>query len=64
MGGRSLRAQMKSADRLGARLTLIVGDDELAAGRAAVRDMASGEQTAVGLDEAAEELQARLGAGG
>jgi histidyl-tRNA synthetase len=64
IGGRSLRAQMKSADRLGARFTLIVGDDELTAGRAAVRDMRSGEQIAIGLDDAAEELQARLEAAG
>jgi histidyl-tRNA synthetase len=64
MSGRSLRAQMKSADRLGTRFTLIVGDDELAAGRAAVRDMRSGEQTTVGLDDAAAELQARLAAAG
>ena len=64
MGGRSLRAQMKSADRLGARFTLIVGEEELTAGRAAVRDMRSGEQTAIGLDDAAEELQARLAAAG
>jgi len=64
MSGRSLRAQMKSADRLGTRFALIVGDDELAAGRAAVRDMRSGEQTTIGLDDAADELQARLSAAG
>lgn len=60
MAGRSLRAQMKSADRLGTRYTLIVGDEELVAGRAAVRDMRSGEQVAVGLEDAPAELQARL----
>ena len=60
MAGRSLRAQMKSADRLGTRFTLILGEEELAAGRAALRDMRSGEQTAVALDEAAEELHSRL----
>ena len=38
--------------------------EELAAGRAALRDMRSGEQAAVALDEAAEELHSRLrGAG-
>ena len=60
MGGRSLRAQMKSADRLGARFALILGEEELAAGRAELRDMRSGEQAAVGLDEAPEELRSRL----
>jgi histidyl-tRNA synthetase len=60
MAGRSLRAQMKSADRLGTRFTLIIGDEELAAGRAAVRDMRSGEQTAVGLDDAPEHLRMQI----
>jgi histidyl-tRNA synthetase len=45
--GRSLKSQMKRADRLGAALTLILGDDELAAGEVAVKDMKTGEQTRV-----------------
>ena len=60
MTGRSLRAQMKSADRLGTRFALILGEEEVAAGRAALRDMRSGEQVTVALDDAAEELHARL----
>ena len=38
--GRSLKSQMGRADRLRARLVVIVGDNELAAGAAQVRDMA------------------------
>jgi len=37
--GRSMRAQMRMADRSGARLALIVGDEELASGVVAVRDL-------------------------
>ena len=44
---RSLRAQMKRADRVQARFTLIIGGDELAKGEVTVRNMATGEQTAV-----------------
>ncbi len=44
---RSLRAQMKRAGRSGARRVLILGEDELARGEVAVKDMESGEQAAV-----------------
>jgi histidyl-tRNA synthetase len=45
--GRGLRAQVKSADRKGAKLLVILGDDELARGQAVVRDMHSGAQETV-----------------
>jgi histidyl-tRNA synthetase len=45
--GRGLRAQVKSADRKGAKLLVILGDDELAHGQAVVRDMHSGAQETV-----------------
>ena len=38
---RSMKAQMKVADRSGARLALLVGDDELAAGTVTLRDLRS-----------------------
>ena len=37
--GRSMKAQMKVADRSGARFVLIVGADELAAGAVTLRDL-------------------------
>jgi histidyl-tRNA synthetase len=37
--GRSLKALLRGADRRGARLAVILGGDELAAGRATVRDL-------------------------
>jgi len=45
--GRSLRAQMKTADKLKARFTAMIGEDELKSGRITLRDMKSGEQRSV-----------------
>ncbi len=59
MGRRSLRAQMKSADRLGARYAVILGDQELAARKTGVRDMRTGAQEDVGLAEVAAYLKDR-----
>ena len=47
--GRSLKAQMKYANKLGAEYTLIIGDSEIDAGRAQLRNMKTGEQTEVEL---------------
>ncbi len=58
-GNRSLKAQMKGAGRLEARYTVIIGEGELAAGRATVRDMTTGEQTEVALDGVVEWLGER-----
>jgi histidyl-tRNA synthetase len=44
---RSLRAQMKRADRVDARVTVIVGGDELARGEVTLRNMSTGDQQAV-----------------
>ena len=48
--GRSLKAQMKYANKIGAAYTLIIGDSEIEAGRAQLRNMADGTQTEVELD--------------
>jgi histidyl-tRNA synthetase len=37
--GRSVKSAMRRADKLGARFAVLIGDDELQAGRATVRDM-------------------------
>jgi histidyl-tRNA synthetase len=47
--GRSLKAQMKYANKIGARYTLIIGDSECDAGVAQLRDMQAGEQREVSL---------------
>lgn len=45
--GRSLKAQAKSADQRRARLLLVAGEDEMAAGVFQVKNLATGEQKAV-----------------
>lgn len=59
-GGRSLKAQMKAADRCNARYTVIVGEEELRQDRAVIRHMATGEQEEVPLAGLEEWLQQRL----
>ncbi len=54
--GRKMKAQMKSADRLQVRYTAILGDDELARGEIAVKNMSTGEQRFVPLDKLAEAI--------
>jgi histidyl-tRNA synthetase len=59
-GDRGLKGAMKGADRSGARLAIVIGERDLEAGVAQVKDMASGEQDAVALDALVETIQARL----
>lgn len=57
---RSMKAQMKLANRSGAHVAIIVGDDELAAGTVIVKPMqADGEQLAVARSEIATRLATR-----
>ena len=48
---RSMKAQMKAADKAGARFTVIIGDDELAKGEAVVRTMDTSSQETIPLEE-------------
>jgi histidyl-tRNA synthetase len=48
-----LKRAMELANKLGARFTLIVGDNEIAAGRYALKNMASGQQRDVAPEEIA-----------
>ncbi|MET8623320.1 histidine--tRNA ligase [Kitasatospora sp. NPDC004669] len=50
-GVKSIKNAMKSADRSGARFALIAGDRDLAEGVVQLKDMSTGEQTPVALDE-------------
>jgi histidyl-tRNA synthetase len=63
-GERSFGAQMKAAGSSGARLALILGPDELAAGQASLKDLATGEQALAPLAHIVAEVQARLAMGG
>lgn len=59
-GNRSLKSQLKSADKAGIRYTLIIGDSELAEGKVLAREMATSEQVSVPLAEIASWLRSRL----
>ena len=54
--GGNLGKRLKRADKLSAAAAIILGDDELAKGVATLRDLDSGEQTAVPLAELEEHL--------
>jgi histidyl-tRNA synthetase len=56
----SLKSQLRKADKLGARYTVILGDDEIAHTQAVVRDMDTKAQLAVALDELVAYLAARI----
>ncbi|MBQ1225712.1 MAG: histidine--tRNA ligase [Clostridia bacterium] len=49
--GRSLKAQMKYADKIGAKYTVIIGDSELESGRAQLRSMADSSQNEIEIDK-------------
>jgi histidyl-tRNA synthetase len=58
--GRSLKSGMKAADRSGAPYAVVLGERDLEAGVAQVKDLRTGEQTAVPLGRVVGELQRRL----
>ncbi|MGW2024857.1 histidine--tRNA ligase [Streptomyces decoyicus] len=60
-GGKGLKNAMKSANRSGARLALVAGERDLAEGVVQLKDLESGEQSAVALDGVADEIRRRLG---
>ncbi|MCY1627548.1 histidine--tRNA ligase [Staphylococcus pettenkoferi] len=51
---RKIKAQMKQADRLNARYTVVIGDQELEQQRIAIKDMQSGESEEIALNQIAE----------
>ena len=52
--GRSVKAQMKYADKIGAKLSCIIGDSELEAGKVKIKNMGDGSSEEVELDELIE----------
>ena len=59
--GRRMKAQMKAADRSGAKLAVIIGDDELAANTAIIRTMEGGSQQSVQRDGLVASVRQALG---
>ena len=58
-GNGKLKAQFKYADAVKARWALVLGPDEAAAGKANVKELATGAETAVPLDGLAAFLKSR-----
>ena len=56
---RSLKAQLKYANKIGARYTMVIGDSELAAGAARLKNMDTGEEQEVPFAELEEALLRR-----
>ncbi|MBE6873446.1 MAG: histidine--tRNA ligase [Ruminococcus albus] len=48
--GRGIKPQMKYADKIGSKFVIVLGDSELESGSAKLKNMASGEQTDIKLD--------------
>jgi histidyl-tRNA synthetase len=59
-GSKSLKSQMKRADRLAAGYVLLVGDDELKKGEAILRNMETKEQVSVPLDGLVEAIKKQI----
>ncbi len=57
---RSLKAQMKYADKYHVQYTVILGEDEIAKGVACIRDMSDSSQTEVSLEQTAAALLEHL----
>lgn len=59
-GDRSLKAQLKAANRANAMFAVILGEDEVKSGQATVRDLSNSEQTSVNLPDLANWLIQKL----
>lgn len=57
---RGLKAQLKHADRIGARYAALIGEKERTSGVATLRDMTTGEQAEVPLDQVPMWLKERI----
>jgi histidyl-tRNA synthetase len=54
---RSLKAQMKYADKIGAKYVLVIGDNEISTGKANLKNMKTGEEITVGLESLTDDLK-------
>ena len=58
---RSLKAQMKYANKIGAKYSVILGDSELESGRVELKDMANSEKSEVALADLPAILKEKCG---
>lgn len=54
--GRGLKAQMRYANKIGARFTLVLGDSELESGKAKLKCMENGEETEIEIDKISDAI--------
>ena len=54
--GRGLKAQMKYANKIGAKFTLVLGDNEVENGKASLKNMSNSSEKEINLNELTEEL--------
>jgi histidyl-tRNA synthetase len=59
-GGRGLKGAMKGADRSGARYAVVLGDRDIEGGVAQVKDLRSGDQSPVALDQLVHTLKEKF----
>jgi histidyl-tRNA synthetase len=59
-GARGLKGAMKAADRSGATYAVVLGDRDIEAGEAQLKDLTTGEQVAVRLDDLVAMLREKL----
>ena len=60
VSARSLKAQMKFANKKNALFTLVLGDEEIASGKAKAKNMDNGEETEVSLSDLPKEITGLL----
>lgn len=54
---RSLKAQMKYADKINVKFTMVLGEDEIKSGKASVKNMLTGEKFDIGLDDSITQMK-------
>ena len=57
---RSMKAQMKAANRVQAKYVLIFGEDEVARGQVVLRNMANSEQNEIAISDILTKLQTEV----
>ncbi len=58
--GRSLKAQMRAANKVNSKYVIILGEDEAKRGIAKIKDMASGQQSEIEIDKVVEEISRKV----
>ena len=59
-GDKSLKSQMKQANRLDAKHVLIVGDNEIKEGKVILRDMKTKDQVSIPIEQVIKNIKAKM----